>query len=78
MGKKCILVVDDDELVLRAYRRTIGREARLLTATTPTAARQVARDQPPDAAVVDLWLGRDSGIDLVRELKRQRPDSKCC
>jgi len=37
-------------------------------------AIQLARAHPPDLAIIDLRLGAESGIHLVRDLKAERPD----
>ncbi|MDQ3363811.1 MAG: response regulator [Myxococcota bacterium] len=76
MSGTAILVVDDDEVLLRACERGIGSEARMFTATTAVAARDVARENVLDAVVVDLRLAAENGIDLVRELKESRPSLK--
>ena len=71
---RCVLVVDDDERILAACKRSGGRDRTVHTATGPTTAREIARREEPDLAIVDLRLGTESGIDLVRDLKRDAPD----
>jgi len=68
-----ILVVDDDEQVLRLWKRT-ARGHNVFTATDAATARQLANAEGPDLAIVDLRLGGASGVDLIRELKRDLPD----
>jgi two-component system response regulator RegA len=65
-----ILVVEDDD----AFRRILvsSLEARGYDArgvADADAAIRVAREDSPEMAVVDLRLGDDSGLDVVRELK---------
>lgn len=68
-----MLVVDDDEPLLRAIQRALrGRE--VATAETAEQARQIARTMRPEVAVVDVHLGGTSGLDLIRELKHESPD----
>ena len=67
-----ILVVDDDEQVLRAWRRA-ARGHLVVTASDAATARQLAHAERPDLAIIDLRLGGASGIDLIRELKRDLP-----
>jgi two-component system, response regulator RegA len=71
---RTVLAVDDDEILLAAYRRGVDRQRSLFTASNPTTARQIARRESPELAVIDLRISTDSGIDLVRDLKRERPD----
>lgn len=67
---KTVLVVDDDEGLLRAYERAIlVAKAKPFTASNVASATKLARETAPDLAIVDLQLGRDSGIDLVAKLK---------
>ena len=73
MGERKVLLVDDDEILLHACSRALGRTVRLFIATTSAEARQVAQAELLDAIVVDYLLGRENGIELVRELKERRP-----
>ncbi len=75
MGRvlQSILVVDDEPSLLAAARRQLGMSYTVLTATDADGAIEQARKQRPDLAILDLRLARDSGIDLLRELKRELP-----
>jgi two-component system response regulator RegA len=68
-----VLVVDDDEMILTAFRRS-GRGCRVLTATDRASARHVVETEQVDLVVVDLRLGSSSGLDLVHELKASHPE----
>jgi two-component system response regulator RegA len=68
-----VLVVDDDERILGSWKRA-ARERNIVTASDAATARQLANAEKPDLAIVDLRLGNTSGIDLIRELKRDLPD----
>jgi len=67
-----VLVVDDDDRLLRAYKRTAGRS--VFTANNPDTAREIVIAEHPDLAIVDLRLGSGSGIDLIRDLKHECPN----
>jgi two-component system, response regulator RegA len=72
---RSVLIVDDDESVLGACARSLKRtEREVYTTTQPALARRMARQLKPDAAIVDLRLGEESGIDLIRDLKRLHPE----
>lgn len=75
MGKdvQSVLVVDDEPTLLAAARRQLGASYTVLTATDAETALEQARKQRPDVAILDLRLARDSGIDLLRDLKRELP-----
>ncbi|MBX7194744.1 MAG: response regulator [Sandaracinaceae bacterium] len=65
-----VLIVDDDALVLRIERVTLTRAGFEVSAATSVdeANGELAR-ATPDLVLVDLHLGSESGLDLVRTLK---------
>ena len=71
---RTVLVVDDDERILDGWRRGAGRERTVSAATDATAARDLARTHKFDLAIVDLKLNGSSGIELLRDLRRDAPD----
>ena len=66
----CVLVVDDDPSILNAYSRSLGYLGQVVTAPDPEAALTMARIVVPDIAIVDLRLGSESGIPVVRALRK--------
>jgi len=70
---RTVLVVDDDEPTLAAWKR-VEHGRKILTASDAITARQLASTERPDLAIVDLKLGNTSGIDLIRALKQDLPD----
>ena len=72
---RSVLVVDDDTVLLSALERDLrARGLTVLPAPTADRALEIARTRRPDCALVDLCIGDDSGIDLLRELKTELPD----
>jgi two-component system response regulator RegA len=70
-----VLVVDDHELVLSGLARSFTRAGyRVLTATAIEPALAAAAETPPALAVVDLWLGTGTGIDLIARLRERWPE----
>jgi two-component system, response regulator RegA len=71
---RTLLIVDDDapfrDRLVRAMRER-GFDAR--GAANAFAALETARDDSPELALVDLRLGGESGLDLVRDLKQNDP-----
>ena len=68
-----VLVVDDDERTLKALARSLGHHATVFTAGAGRDAATIARREHPDVAIVDLRLGKESGVDLIRTLKAEHP-----
>lgn len=70
-----ILVVDDDEGVLRAVSRILSRrQGRVVEARSGSAAIEASRAEAFDLAIVDVRMPEMNGFDLMRVLKRNRPD----
>jgi NtrC-family two-component system response regulator AlgB len=69
-----ILIVDDEVNILRTLRVALESLGHAV-GEAPTAATAVdlAGRQPFDAALVDLRLGTESGLDLIEALLSQRP-----
>jgi len=70
--RRRILVVDDHPLVREGLAKLIDREPDLLVcaqAEAADAAYAAALREQPDAVIVDLSLGGDSGLDLIRRLQ---------
>jgi DNA-binding NtrC family response regulator len=70
-----VLLVDDEPLLLRALQRILRVDAhRIGLAETAEQAERALSDPDLDVVVVDLLLGRDSGLDLLARVKRERPE----
>lgn len=77
MTKGRILVVDDIESVRESIRLALQRAGyEVDEAADGAAALAIARRQPADAVVADLWMPRLDGIDLLKALRRERPGLK--
>jgi len=71
-----ILVVDDHEVVNWGFRVLLTRQAwveRCVTATTREQALGYARRYEPHVALVDLFLGDDSGVEVARAIREVSP-----
>jgi DNA-binding NarL/FixJ family response regulator len=74
-----LLVVDDHEVVNWGFRLLLTRQAwvdRCITATTGEEALAYARRYEPHVALVDLFLGDESGMDLACALRDASPETK--
>lgn len=63
-----VLVVDDEADVRYVVRATLP-EYEIREADGLDAARRQLADGPVDVVVLDLMLGRDSGLDLLRDIR---------
>ena len=69
-----VLVVEDDPAILDAVAYNLGRDGcEVLTAADGVAGLELAREQRPDAIVLDVMLPRMSGLDVCRILRSELP-----
>ena len=73
---RCLLIVEDDEAFARTLKRSFERRGdQVSVAASPEGARALlAAGLRPSHAVVDLKLGQESGLTVVRELHAALPD----
>lgn len=75
MSTDLILVVDDDEVFCRVMTRALTRRGYTVEACQSSArAIEAARNRDYDKAIVDLKIAQDSGLHLIKELKKINPD----
>ncbi len=75
--RRRILIVDDHAIVREGLRGLIDREPDLTVsaeAATLTDALKSCDESRPDAVIVDLALGSDSGLDLIKRLRERHAD----
>jgi two-component system KDP operon response regulator KdpE len=66
-----VLVVDDEQQILRALRTSLrGAGYEVETAETAESALAEAAMRPPDAVILDLVLPDGTGIEVCRELRK--------
>ena len=72
---RSILVVDDDERVLRSYARLLGARHRIMLAYDGREAIDMIRSgSSPDVLVIELDLPGEEGRELLSWLEAERPD----
>jgi two-component system KDP operon response regulator KdpE len=70
-----VLIVDDEPHLLRALSMNLsGRGYRVTSATTGTAALELAAAQQPDLLVLDLGLPDIDGLEVIRRLRQGTAD----
>jgi DNA-binding response OmpR family regulator len=73
--QKTILLVEDEVAVRNFYQLFFEHHGfAVCPASGPAEALRILREQPIHLAVVDVFLGEDNGLDLVRGMKAARPE----
>ena len=76
-GEKTLLVLDDDApFRTRLSRALEGRGFEVTSVGSVNEAIEVARQKPPQYAVLDLRLEDGTGLSVVEELHRRRADCR--
>ncbi|HEY4116195.1 MAG TPA: sigma-54 dependent transcriptional regulator [Byssovorax sp.] len=70
------LVVDDDAGVRQSLRLCLEADGgRVLGVATASGALEALERAPFDLVLLDLWLGAESGLALLPQILRRRPDA---
>ena len=71
-----VLVVDDDKLICWSISKALESQGyQVFVAETGEEAVKIFRETDPDVALVDYKLPDTSGLDLLKEIKSQNPNS---
>ncbi len=69
-----ILIVDDEVNVRRLYQKDLEDEGhRVITAATGSEALHLLPESAPDLVILDIKLGVENGLDVLRRMKEIRP-----
>ncbi|MEX1142678.1 MAG: response regulator transcription factor [Thermoleophilaceae bacterium] len=74
-----VLIVDDHEVVHWGFRLLLTEQPwveRCLTALDGAQARELARRYEPHVALVDLFVGEESGAEMCEALQRESPATR--
>src|SRR3954449_5397675 len=71
-----ILLVEDDPSILRGLQMNLSLEGfQIIAARDGEEALKFARQHSPDLIVLDLMLPKMSGLDVIRILRENDPDT---
>ena len=76
LQQRRILIVDDHPVVREGLRGLIDSQDDMQVcgeAATVESAMQLLRELTPDAMIVDISLGKESGLDLIQQARAQLP-----
>jgi len=76
-NKVKILIVDDEELILRGWKKELeseGYEVRI--ALNGQLAVEEAIKEKPDIVITDLIMPEMGGVEVCRKLKEMHPDTE--
>jgi PAS domain S-box-containing protein len=78
VSRNSVLVVDDDPALRTAIAETLRDcgYTPIAVSTTQEALERIAKDKPP-VALIDLKLGRGSGMDVIRAVKERDWPTEC-
>ena len=69
-----ILIVDDDQNILRLYKEELEEEGYLIvTASNGQEAMERFEQEDPDLVTLDILLPDVDGIKLLRQMKEKKP-----
>lgn len=73
-----ILIVDDDRDFAKSLGNILVKEGyRIEIAYSGKAAEEVLSHFSPEVALIDIRLGKSSGVELIAKLKQLQPDLSC-
>ncbi|HEX4033495.1 MAG TPA: response regulator transcription factor [Solirubrobacteraceae bacterium] len=74
-----VLIVDDHDVVHWGFRQMLGNQPwveRTLSSRSGEEAYVLAERYKPDVALVDLFLGEESGAEVCQQLRERSPATK--
>jgi nitrogen regulation protein NR(I) len=69
-----ILIIDDDEGICYSLARLLAGDERRVTAVQTTeAGLEALRGEDPDLVLLDVRIGGEDGLELLRRIREERP-----
>ena len=66
---KTILIVEDQDDLRLLIRLTLKSLGRIVQASSAAQGLEMVRSERPDLVVLDVWLGKDSGLEVCAAIK---------
>ncbi|MDD5263007.1 MAG: sigma-54 dependent transcriptional regulator [Methylacidiphilales bacterium] len=72
--KQKILIIDDETDVHYSFERLLAKEpVTIVTASNSEEGLRVLKKEKPDVVVMDIRMGKESGLDTLREIRKSNP-----
>ncbi|MDR0533884.1 MAG: sigma-54 dependent transcriptional regulator [Verrucomicrobiales bacterium] len=69
-----ILIIDDETDVHYSFERLLAKEpVSIVTAANGEEGLRVLKKENPDVVVMDIRMGKESGLDVLREIRKAKP-----
>lgn len=73
-NESVILIVDDEENIVKSLERTLRSVGRVITTTNPLEALKILKSEPIQVIIADQRMPQMSGIELLTKVYEQFPD----
>ena len=75
-GTTSVLVVDDEQHILKLYEKELSEEGyQVRTATSGEEALRMAQQESPDVVILDIKLKDQSGLEILGGLRKANQDT---
>jgi DNA-binding response OmpR family regulator len=75
-GRRSILVVDDEEHILKLYEKELTEEGyQVRTATRGEEALKMAKAETPNLVILDIKLKDQNGLEILGKLRKLNEDT---
>ncbi|MEQ5875204.1 response regulator [Pseudoalteromonas sp. NFXS39] len=72
--KKNIVIIDDDEAILRSLKRLLGTNNHVICFSDPLSAIEYAKKNPISLVICDLLMPAISGFAVLEDIKLLQPN----
>ncbi|MCK8124417.1 response regulator [Pseudoalteromonas sp. 2CM39R] len=72
--KKNIVIIDDDEAILRSLKRLLGTNNHVICFSEPLSAIEYAKQNPISLVICDLLMPAISGFAVLEDIKLLQPN----
>ncbi|QQS50287.1 MAG: response regulator [Bacteroidota bacterium] len=72
-----VLYVDDEHINLNLFEISFRKDFQIIKTISAHEAIEIFKNNEIDVVVTDLKMPEMSGVDLIREIKRIKPNQNC-